>query len=104
MLLRPRRTAISSRAYARAALAGNPSDGFGGRTIAFTFSELHADVRVEPAERLTISAQRGEGALLRAAFARFAAHCDDISSAPAPCSLSVSSVIPPSVGLAGSSA
>ena len=34
---------------ARSALVGNPSDGFGGATIAFTLDELEATVQAEPA-------------------------------------------------------
>lgn len=33
-------------AYPRAALIGNPSDGFGGMTIAFVFSDFHAQVQL----------------------------------------------------------
>ncbi|MFM1876859.1 MAG: hypothetical protein RL266_2596, partial [Bacteroidota bacterium] len=33
-------------AYPRAALIGNPSDGFGGMTIAFVFSDFRAEVRL----------------------------------------------------------
>jgi glucuronokinase len=104
MFWRTRRTTTTARAYARAALVGNPSDGYGGRTIAFTFRELYADVTVRPADRLAIDAERGEGALLRAAYGRFAAHCIETGVTPDPCVLSVRSSIPPSVGLAGSSA
>lgn len=94
----------TARTYARAALVGNPSDGYGGRTIAFTFSDLHADVKVRPAERLIIDASGPEGALLRAAYGRFVMHCMEIGVTPVSCSLSVRSSIPPEVGLAGSSA
>ena len=34
-------------AYPRAALIGNPSDGFGGMTISFVFSDFHAEVHLE---------------------------------------------------------
>ena len=104
MFWRERPTTATSRAYARAALVGNPSDGYGGRTIAFTFRERYADVTVVQTPRLIIDAERGEGALLRAAFARFAAYCFDTDANPRPCSISVRSNIPPEVGLAGSSA
>ena len=104
MLWRTRKATATARVYARAALVGNPSDGYGGRTIAFTFRELFADVTVKPAPRLMIEAERGEGALLRSAYGRFAAHCIDVGATPAPCALSVRSTIPPAVGLAGSSA
>jgi glucuronokinase len=104
MFWRRREAVTTARAYARAALVGNPSDGYGGRTIAYTFRELHADVTVKPAERLIVAAERGEAALLRAAYGRFAAHCIDAGANPEPCELSVRSSIPPAVGLAGSSA
>ena len=104
MFWRERPTSATARAYARAALAGNPSDGYGGRTIAFTFEELHADVKVEQAPKLTIAAERGEAALLRAAYGRFAAFCVDTGVNAKPCSLSVRSSIPAEVGLGGSSA
>jgi glucuronokinase len=104
MFRRVPRTTTTARAFARAALVGNPSDGYGGRTIAFAFSDLHADVTVKPAPRLMIDADRGEAALLRAAYGRFVAHCIDTGANPEPCALSVRSSIPPEVGLAGSSA
>jgi glucuronokinase len=104
MFWRERQTTATSRAYARAAVVGNPSDGYGGRTIAFTFRERFADVTVAESPRLVIDAERGEGALLRAAYARFAAHCVETGVTPRACSLSVRSSIPPEVGLAGSSA
>ncbi|MBL4585889.1 MAG: hypothetical protein JKX84_02350 [Flavobacteriales bacterium] len=34
-------------AYPRAALIGNPSDGFGGMTIAFVFSDYQSEVKLE---------------------------------------------------------
>ncbi len=37
---------IKSHSYPRAALIGNPSDGYFGKTIAFTFSNYQADVTV----------------------------------------------------------
>lgn len=104
MFWRERPAVVTARAHARAALAGNPSDGYGGRTIAFTFTELFADVTVKPAARLMIEAERGEAALLRAAYGRFAHHCFDTGADPTPCSLAVRSTIPPEVGLAASSA
>ncbi|MBD3420550.1 MAG: GHMP kinase [Chitinivibrionales bacterium] len=35
---------IRKRAYPRAALIGNPSDGYYGKTIAFTFNNFHAEI------------------------------------------------------------
>jgi glucuronokinase len=35
---------IKTHSYARAGLIGNPSDGYFGKTIAFTFSAFSAEV------------------------------------------------------------
>ncbi len=45
---------INTRAYARAALIGNPSDGYFGKTISFAFSDFHADVTLWESPELTI--------------------------------------------------
>lgn len=45
---------IRTVAYPRAALIGNPSDGYYGKTIAFVFSNFAAQVELEPAEQLSI--------------------------------------------------
>jgi len=37
---------IKTHSFARAALIGNPSDGYFGKTIAFTFSEFMAEVEM----------------------------------------------------------
>lgn len=47
-------TSIIKYAYPRAALIGNPSDGYHGKTIAFVFSNFKATVVLEPAEVLEI--------------------------------------------------
>jgi glucuronokinase len=111
---------------ARSALVGNPSDQFGGATIAFTLDELTAVVQAEPAlgveitagdERiefadigaLTTAGARGEyppegpAALLMAAAKRFAEHREDLAERGVRLAV-VRSSIPPGVGLAGSSA
>lgn len=41
-------------AYPRAALIGNPSDGFGGMAISFVFSDFHAEVRMEEHDRIEV--------------------------------------------------
>lgn len=41
-------------AYPRAALIGNPSDGFGGMTIAFVFSDFHAQVHLEEHDHIEV--------------------------------------------------
>ena len=111
---------------ARSALVGNPSDGFGGATIALTLDELECVVQAEPGLSVTIEADgdllefedlgtlvraggRGEYppggplALLMAATKRF------VSARPQPGDAGLrlqvtASSIPPRVGLAGSSA
>lgn len=45
---------IRHRAFARAGLIGNPTDGYGGKTIAFTIPEFVASVVIYPWERLEI--------------------------------------------------
>lgn len=37
---------IKTKSYARAGLVGNPSDGYFGKTVSFTFSEFYAEVIV----------------------------------------------------------
>ena len=45
---------ITRRAYPRAALIGNPSDGYHGKTIAFVFDNFFAEVSLEPSKQLEI--------------------------------------------------
>ena len=94
------------RAQARAALLGNPSDGFGGKTISVTLSGLAAEVVVRPAERLDISADDAGGArLIRAALNRFAGHCREIGREfDGEVAVSYETTVPRQVGLGGSSA
>ena len=92
-------------AYARAALLGNPSDGYGGRTISFVFTNLSADVEVEESRRSEVHPEAG-GPLLQATLARFRRHAE-ATKQPAPASeLSFHwrTSIPREVGLGGSSA
>ena len=111
---------------ARSALVGNPSDGFGGATIAFTLDELEATVQAEPAlgveleadgERLEardiaelVDAAGDDGyphggplALLMAATTRYARRTEGLGDRGVRLAV-VRSTIPPAVGLAGSSA
>lgn len=111
---------------ARSALVGNPSDGFGGATIAFTLPELEAVVQAEPALGVELEAneavlefddlaalhdagERGEYpeggplALLMAAAKRFTERNAGLGDRGLRLAV-VRSSIPPSVGLAGSSA
>lgn len=39
---------IRRRSYARAGLLGNPSDGYGGRTLSVLLSNFHAEVTLTP--------------------------------------------------------
>ncbi len=41
-------------AYPRAALIGNPSDGFGGMTIAFVFSDFRAEVQLMESDNIEV--------------------------------------------------
>ncbi len=56
-------------AHARAALAGNPSDGYGGAVLALTLGRLRAQAFAWPAPALEVSP---DSELVRATVARFA--------------------------------
>jgi glucuronokinase len=94
----------SATAPARAALAGNPSDGFGGRTLALALPAFEARVELEPGGSFDVDlalAAGGPDALMAAALRRLT------SAGRVPAGgfgLHCSSAIPPQVGLAGSSA
>ncbi|MDH3708063.1 MAG: hypothetical protein OES57_18510, partial [Acidimicrobiia bacterium] len=82
---------------ARVALAGNPSDGFGGAVVGLPFRAFAATVEVADCDPLPSGlAALGEAArtVFQSRFPR---------AAPLP-SLRVRTTIPRSVGLAGSSA
>jgi len=51
---------IETVAYARAGLLGNPSDGYFGKTISFTFSNFRARVLVYPSGRLEIKPSKAD--------------------------------------------
>lgn len=119
---------IRCRAYPRAGLIGNPSDGYYGKTIAFTFSDFHAEVVLyqTPEVEILPSARdhsrflsihdlhrdvRRHGyyggiRLLKAAVKRFYDYCHDshIQMDGRNFTIRYSSNIPAQVGLAGSSA
>jgi len=86
----------SGRAAARVALAGNPSDGYGGRTLAVCVPRWTAEAVVEQGPP-----ERGRPALVAAAVGRFAplTGCDC-----GPVTIELRSSIPREVGLGGSSA
>ncbi len=85
-------------AYARAALAGNPSDGYGGAVLAVAFSDHRAQAQARPARRLAVSPR---SPLVRATVSRFARELAPPARATA---VQWSTSIPRSVGLGGSSA
>jgi glucuronokinase len=119
---------IRHTAYARAGLIGNPSDGYGGKTISFTFKNFAAQVVIYPWEQLEIlgSAQDksrfgsldelvedvelngyyGGVRLVKATVKRFAEHCRqmNIPLRGEPFSIRYQTGIPRGVGLSGSSA
>jgi glucuronokinase len=87
----------SGQAPARAALAGNPSDGYGGRTVAVTLPAFGARVDLEPA-----GAPDPGDPLLAAALTVFARHAGMAGQAAV--RMRFATTIPERVGLAGSSA
>ena len=52
---------IHATAYPRAALIGNPSDGYFGKTIAFTFSNFHAEATLFESPELVIEPSIRDG-------------------------------------------
>ena len=119
---------IHTKAYPRAGLIGNPSDGYFGKTIAFTFDDFAAevllyqtpDVEIMPAARdhsrfrsirhLAADVRQhgyyGGIRLLKAAVKRFFDYCEEhhFSLDERNFTIRYESNIPQQVGLAGSSA
>ncbi len=119
---------IRTHAYPRAALVGNPSDGYFGRTIAFTFDNFRAetilfespDLEIQPTQRdnsvfcslnhlvedVRLFGYYGGIRLLKAAIKCFHAYCREqtIELHDRNFTIRYSSNIPNLVGLAGSSA
>jgi galactokinase/mevalonate kinase-like predicted kinase len=85
-------------AHARAALAGNPSDGYGGAVLAFAFEELRAHASATRAPALSIEP---DTPLVRATVKRFAR---DYEPGALSSEIRWNTTIPRGVGLAGSSA
>ena len=79
-------------AFARAALAGNPSDGHGGAVLAVCVPGLAAHAEAQPAAR---TRSDPPSALVDAAVARYGR---------GPCAVRWSTTVPREVGLGGSSA
>jgi glucuronokinase len=78
------------------ALAGNPSDGYGGRTLAVTVPAWRARVEVSPGQKRIDPPDEDGSALMRAAMERFGVRHDF--------TVRWATTIPRQVGLAGSSA
>ena len=119
---------IETRAYARAGLLGNPSDGFFGKTIAISVRNFGASVTLYPSPELHIEPQpqdtnvfrslhhlrdsvstlgyHGGVPLLKAAIKKFAEYCETegIRLPNQNFSIRYSTSIPRQVGLSGSSA
>jgi glucuronokinase len=119
---------IRTRAYARAGLIGNPSDGFYGKTIAIIVRNFHAevllyespDLQIFPTERDTLGFESldalltdvklhgyyGGIRLLKATVKRFVDYClqHEIQLPDRNFSIRYQTTIPRLVGLAGSSA
>lgn len=119
---------IQTRSYPRAALIGNPSDGFFGRTIAFIFSNFSATVTLYESPELEIvpdlhdrtvfgsprelaSSVRQFGyyggvRLIKATIKRFIDYCqlNNLRVEDRNFTVRYDSTIPHSLGLAGSSA
>ncbi len=104
---------------ARAALAGNPSDGYGGAVLATPVRSAAATVTLRPSDRYEVgdrwfagwdelaAAPPGDEAIGQAelVLAGIRAYAAIVSPEPfAPCSIDIDTSIPRSVGLAGSSA
>src|SRR5512132_2136068 len=88
----PRCSMASGKAFARAALAGNPSDGYGGAVLAACVPRLAARARATAADE---PLSDPPSALVDATIARFA---------HGPCAVRWETTVPREVGLGGSSA
>jgi glucuronokinase len=121
-------TTIRKRAYARAGLVGNPSDGYFGKTLSVIVRNFWAEATLTESDRLElVPGREDEGRygsldelvrevrlhgyygglrLLKAAVKRFAEYCRQEGRVPAKrnFTLRYESNIPRQVGLAGSSA
>jgi glucuronokinase len=88
----------TGRAHPRAALAGNPSDGYGGAVLAVTLSARSAEARAWPADRIEVEP---ESELVRATVLRLARVTDPAARRTR---VRWRTSIPRHVGLGGSSA
>ncbi|MBM4315213.1 MAG: GHMP kinase [Deltaproteobacteria bacterium] len=119
---------LRKRAYARAGLLGNPSDGYGGKTISIIVRNFHAEVVLyewdsvdivlaehdrarfrsvyELAKDVKLHGYYGGIRLIKATIKRFVEHCqaNDIALHGRNFSVRYQGNIPRQVGMAGSSA
>ena len=119
---------VDSRSFARAGFLGNPSDGYFGKTIAFSFTEFFVDLRLSESRRLRFIPGEVDDAtfdspahlvrdlrlygyyggirMLKAVAKLFFEWCEDHSIAIAPVNFTAEYKIniPRLVGLSGSSA
>ncbi len=119
---------VSTKAYARAGLVGNPSDGYFGKTISFIIRNYCAEVTLFESPELTIEPNERDHSvfgsidalardvrqfgyyggirLLKASVKRFYEYCTrhELPLHGRNFTLRYSSNIPPQVGMAGSSA
>lgn len=121
--VRPDATAAVGHCPARAALAGNPSDGFGGAVVAVPVTTVGATVQVEVAERFEILPSPtsddtfetlddlvdrvdrfGYGDARQLVTATLRALHRHLGASIAPLRVEATTTVPRSVGLAGSSA
>jgi glucuronokinase len=92
------RSGATASAFARAALAGNPSDGYGGATLAVEIRDFCATVEIAPASAPSVSPP---SELVSATVSRFTR---ELAPAAEPVAIEWSTSIPRAVGLGGSSA
>jgi glucuronokinase len=119
---------INTKSFPRAALIGNPSDGYNGKTIAFVFSNFSADITLFQSPELVIEPEEldltkfnsieelvhdvnlhgyyGGMRLLKATVKVFSDYCKENAIKPDPRNFTIryKSTIPHRLGLAGSSA
>ena len=124
----PKEMIIQTKSYPRAALIGNPSDGYFGKTIAFVFSNFNAQVILYESPELEIQPQKRDRSvyknidglyedvqmygyyggirLLKATIKKFVEHClaNRVELDKRNFTIRYQSTIPNRLGLAGSSA
>jgi glucuronokinase len=86
---------------ARAALAGNPSDGYGGAVLAVPVADLFATVATTESAEFAVRTNDDDLRALLSATAE--AYAEEVGTLPS-VTVSASTTVPRSVGLAGSSA